>query len=82
MNVNWMRKDQKSSVIWVGGTYDGEKMGRINKGQMVGWKRPTDAYGKRTKEGERMEWDPLDGISITFMEEHDLFHEGIGNKHH
>ena len=41
-----------------------------------------DASRKRTKVGERREWDPLDGISITHMEEQDLSHEGVENNHH
>ena len=57
-------------------------MGRSYKGYMVGWKRLEDSSRKRTKEGERTEWDPLDGISITFTEEQYLYHEGIKNKHH
>ena len=78
-----MRKDQKNSIIWVSGPYDGEKMGRPHKGQMVGWKRLEDASGhKRTKEGEIREWDPLDEINTTFMEDQDLSHEGVENNHH
>ena len=49
---------------------------------MVGWKRLEDASGKRTKEDERREWDPLYRISITFMEEQDLSDEGVENNHH
>ena len=45
MNVNWMRKDYKNSIIWVGGPYDGEKMGRPHKGKIVGLKRLDDALG-------------------------------------